>query len=283
MFSLSMCSIVAVAIAMPGCAPRARPQPDTIRVVSLAPSLTEIVAMLSGTNLLVGRTSACDYPPEVASIPVVGGFGTPSLERLASVRPSLVLDVDLEDESIGRKLRELGIRRERVACRTLADIPAAIRTVGRLLSLEDAAEKRASEIERQVAAMEKEIASLTNKPSVFVEIWNDPLMTAGRNSFISDIVRLAGGINAGDDAENDYFRVSGEWVVNKNPDVIVCLYMSQSNGAADMVRKREGWQTVKAVRNGAVYDGFDNNVMLRPGPRIMDAVIALRRAIGVMK
>jgi len=104
------------------------------RVVSLAPSVTEIVCAVGGAGLLVGRTSACDYPPEIVSkVPIIGGFGAPSLERLIAIRPTLVLDVDLADDTLAAQLQAAGLRRERVRCRGLADIPDALLQVGALL------------------------------------------------------------------------------------------------------------------------------------------------------
>ena len=91
-----------------------------IRIVSLAPSITEAVCAVGAGDLLVGRTSACNYPDEVvASVPVIGGFGTPSLELLAKARPTLVLETALADEAIGLRIDAMGLRRERIRCRGL--------------------------------------------------------------------------------------------------------------------------------------------------------------------
>ena len=93
------------------------------------------------------------------------------------------------------------------------------------------------------------------------------------------MIYLAGGRNLGDDVEKDYFEVSPEWVVSRNPDIVLCFYMSKGSGARRSVLERTGWQQVNAVRSGAVFDGFDNNLILRPGPRVLEGIEALKTCI----
>jgi iron complex transport system substrate-binding protein len=257
----------------PAVAPAAAEGP---RVASLAPSVTEMVFAVGGGDRLVGRTTACNYPPEAAAVPVVGGFGEPSVERLLVARPTVVLDVALADETIGGRLEKAGLRRERVRCERLDDIPAALEVVGRCVGEDARAATLAAELRAGIAALRAGAAGATNRPTVYVEIWNDPLMTAGRDSFLSDLVALAGGQNLGDEADRDYFQVSSEWVVARNPDVVLCGYRSAEGQARDTVLRRSGWENVRAVRAGRVYDGFDNDILLRPGPRVLEAARALR-------
>jgi len=318
-----------------GCAPRQPgPAPEGLRIVSLAPNLTEIVCALGAGSALVGRTSVCDYPPEIVrAVPVIGGFGAPSLDRLLKTRPTLVLDVALEDEAVAKLMAQMGVHRVRVPCTRLDDIPAAVLTIGRLAQRESAALALAERIRREVAerraALEKRRASGLTPPSVFVEIWGDPLMTVGGNSFVSELVALAGGKNLGDEVTGkDYFPVSSEWVIARNPDIILCLYMAAGSGGTWSVERkalsdeymanaelrttnevpppsaaseatgkqralplhaprstlhalagRTGWDRIKAVREGRVYGGFDNNLMLRPGPRVLEGIAALQACI----
>ena len=250
------------------------------RVVSLAPSLTEIICAIGAADLLVGRTSACDYPPEVVKhVPVVGGFGAPSLERLLAVKSSLVLDVALADEVTGRKIENLGIRRQRINCSTLDSIPKAILSVGRALGREEKASQVAGAFRTELARLRREQPPAGKRPTVFVEIWPDPVMTAGRKSLVSELVTLAGGRNIGDELTQEYARVSTEWTVARDPEVVLCLYDVTAAKAQAANQERTGWKTMRAVRNGRVYSGFDLNLLLRPGPRVLLGVPLLRNCL----
>lgn len=265
-----------------GCAPSHRPD-DGPRIVSLAPNLTEIVFAVGAGDLLVGRTSACDYPAGVVDhIPIVGGFGAPALDRLLQTHPTLVLDVALEDEAVGKLMDRLGIRRVRVPCATVDDIPRAILQVGQLAGRHAQACALAEELDRRLKDLRAQAATraVDAAPAVFAEIWSDPLMTVGRKSFIAELIRLAGGRNIGDEiAERDYFPISGEWVIKHDPEIVLCLYMTPKMGACERLAARQGWQVMRAIRANRVYGGFDNNLILRPGPRVLEGIAALRQCI----
>ncbi len=269
------------AAAAPGCRPAPAPAPGAVpRVVSLAPSLTEAVFAIGAGGLLVGRSSACDYPPEAARVPVAGDFGRPSFERILALRPTMVLEVDLEDETLARRLEEQGIRRVHVACDRVGDIAPAVRRLGALLGRAGRAEALAASIEGGLAARRAAAAGRAG-PSVYAEIWNDPLMTVGASSFISEMVALAGGRNVGDESPREYFRVASEWVVARDPEVVLCLYMAPAGGAAAAgVGRRPGWDAVRAVRNGRVFAGLDNDLLLRPGPRVLEGIGVLERCLA---
>ena len=256
---------------------------NALRIVSLAPSLTEIVCAVGGADRLVGRTDVCNHPSNlVAVVPIVGSFGRPHLEPLLAQRPTLVLDVDLEDKTMGPTLDRLGIGHRRIPCQHLADIPVAIHVIGRLVGRAEAGDVLARSIDLRVRNRLAAVASvpLEQRPLVYVEIWGDPLMTAGRTSFIAELVRLAGGRNLGDELANDYGTISSEWVLRRNPEVILCLYPGPEHQARTRVAARLGWQTTRAVQSGRVYGDFDLDTILRPGPRVLDGVEQLRRAIA---
>jgi iron complex transport system substrate-binding protein len=265
------------------------------RVVSLAPSLTEIVCAVGAATQLVGRTSACDYPPDkIAAIPIVGGFGAPSLDLLLKIQPTLVLDVDLADAALGAAIDQAGLTRRRIACATVDDSPRAILQVGRLTHQDEQARALAEPIrariaELRAAAAERQAAGRPG-PLVFAEIWSDPLTTAGKRSFLSDLITLAGGRNLGDEvADKDYFTASDEWVITRNPEVIICLYMGKANkpdpnnpkltATWRRLAARTGWAEIAAVKNHRVYGDLNNNVILRPGPRVLEGIAALRRCL----
>jgi iron complex transport system substrate-binding protein len=248
-------------------------------IISLAPSLTEMIFAIGAGDQLVGRTSACDWPPAAANVPVVGAFGRPSLELLASIHPDLVVDVDLADEDMGKKISTLGIQRKNIVCKTPDDIPGALRTLGKLSGHTREADSLAIVIEKGLSGFRKKNLSRTDKPSLYLEIWDDPFWTGGKGSYTSALIGYAGGHNIGDAVEKEYFEISQEWVIEQNPDIILCMYMSKEIPAAAAVMKRTGWQHISAVKNKKVFDRFDNNLFLRPGPRVLEGITLMENLI----
>ena len=282
-FVLTILALLVFASA--GCKPADRrasaPLPaGPVRVVSLTPSITEIICAIGAGEQLVGRTSACDYPPDVlAKVPVVGEFGIPSLERVLAVKPDIVLFGDMADESMVRKLDRVGLRQARIQCTRLDDIPAAIAAVGRDVHCEARADALAADLQRRIREARDKAVPIAQRPRVLILIWNDPLTAAGRNGFLSDLVALAGGHNVGDTIDRDYFQVSSEWVIAQDPDIVFCFFMANEKSVRQTVLKQAGWAGVKAVKTGRVYDGFDNNLVLRPGPRLLEGMESIRRCI----
>jgi len=257
---------------------------DTPRVISLAPSITEIVYALGGTNQLIGRSSACDYPPAaVSNVPVIGDFGIPSLERMVSLRPDQVLYTDLADPMMDNKMKRVGLHPVHIACDRLADIPPAIIHVGQLIRHASEAQVLASNVVEQIQLARQQAKAFTHRPRVLVLIWHDPFYAAGNKSFVSDLITLAGGQNIGDEINRDYFQASSEWVLAHDPDIVFCFFMVSSTSVSQTIMKQPGWSHMKAVQNGRVYDGFDNNIALRPGPRVMQGLEVIKKQIQGME
>jgi len=276
-------AIILSCLCLTGCGkPSSTPSPGSTapRVASLAPSITEIICALDASGQLIGRSTACDYPPDiVASIPIIGAFGVPSMERLLSHKPDIAFFTDLADNDVPSRLRAAGITPVHVQCNRLDEVPSAIRTVGQWLHRQPQAATLAAAMESSIAEYRARIPPEPQQPRVLVLIWHDPLTAAGSKSFLTELITLAGGRNVADDIARDYFPVSGEWVVSRNPDVIFCFFMSSGTAARDVVLRRPGWQNIKAIRTERVYDGMDNNLILRPGPRMMQGVEAMQQRL----
>jgi iron complex transport system substrate-binding protein len=249
------------------------------RIVSLAPSITEMLFAIGAGDQLVGRTSACDWPAAAAKVPVIGAFGRPSLEMLAAIHPDLVIDVDMAEEETGKKISALGIQRATITCKNPDDIPPALKKLGSLTGHTREADSLALSITKGLALFRKKAENEKQKSLVYLEIWDDPLWTGGKGSYTSALIRYAGGENIGDVVNKDYFEISQEWVIEKNPDLIACMYMSKTSSAAGAVMNRPGWQNIAAVKHNRVYEKFDNNIFLRPGPRVLEGIGQLYRTI----
>jgi len=278
LFFLFLCAVFLVA----GCRkenPGSDKTDNRPKIVSLAPSVTEMIFAVGAGDQLAGRTSACDWPAEAEKVPVIGAFGRPSMEMLASIHPDIVINVDLEDERNSDKIRDLGIRTERIDCRTPDDIPGALRTIGRLTGHERKADSLAAVIEKGLAKFRSDNLRQKEKPLVYLEIWDDPFWTGGKESYTSALIAYAGGRNIGDSVRKEYFEISQEWVIEQNPEVIACMYMSKETPAAEGVLRRPGWHHIDAVKQKRVFDGFDNSLFLRPGPRVLEGIAQLQSLI----
>jgi len=251
------------------------------RIVSLAPSATENLFAIGAGHLVVGVTSACDYPPKVRKLPQVGDFMKPSLERVAALKPDLIVIVSSTiPKAIADELQEKTKTSVFVfQPKTVRDVVKGLMTLGELTNRKRQAQKLAVQLERRLNAVTKQVA---NKPkvSVVVEISPPPsLMVAGPKTFIDDAVRLAGGKNAFSDAQQPFPLVSLETLVAKDPDVyIVAAKGKTSSQILDEVRKRPGFSNLRCVREGRVY-GIDPDLLFRPTPRLIEGVEKLAQLL----
>lgn len=281
---VSCCALLAALLALCACAPSApqagRP-PGGLRLASTAPNLTECVFAIGAGGVLAGRTESCDFPPEVARIPVIGGFGTPSLEPLLAVRPTHVLETVLADPDVTRRLAALGIPVVHVPCSRLAEIPDALLQLGALTGCEDSAQKLAGKIRAGLSAARTEAASIADKPRVALLFAPDSPITAGRRAFVSELLALAGGENIGSASDTDYYHVSLEWLLQKDPDLLLCLFDSPAKDLRALFASQTGWSALSAVRQRRVYTVPDLNTASRPGPRVLDGLAQLKQVLAL--
>jgi len=257
------------------------PSDGALRLVSTAPNLTELVFAIGAGDCLVGRTDACDYPPDVARIPAVGGFATPRLEQLLAVNPTHILECAVEDASVKNHLSTLGIPLVHIPCSRLGDIPEAILQIGELTRREAQAQALAERIRTGIAhARTANATHAAPRPSVLLLFAPDSPITTGTDTFVSDLLTLAGGDNAAAEAGGTgYFRVSLEWLLTRDPDLILCLFDTQDKDPASFFASRTGWQSLKAVRTGRVKTVADLDTVLRPGPRVLEGLKQLKACL----
>ncbi|MFO7173543.1 MAG: cobalamin-binding protein [Bacillota bacterium] len=245
------------------------------RILSLAPSNTEILFALGLGDRVVGVDNFSDYPPEAASLPRVGDLMNPNYEAMAALSPDLALAIGGSEE-FWQKLEELGVPVVVIQPNTVAEVIDSIRLVGRVTGAAEAADALARSMADRVEAVQHQAARLSHRPRVFWEVWDDPLMSAGPGSFFDDMIRLAGGVNVVGDAESPWPQVSPEAVIARDPEVIIT---TQAEWAE---RLRSGalpaWSGTTAVRQGRIYV-VEDNLVSRPGPRIVEGLEQVARAI----
>lgn len=238
------------------------------RIVSLAPSTTETLFALGVGDRVVGVTSVCNYPPEAKQRPKVGDFRQ-SVERILSLDPDLVVAVADLQSDIVRQLDRTGAPLLVIDPYTFDDLYTAIRLVGKATGAQKQAESLVRGIQEARNSVRQAAARLpeAQKPKVFIEIGDQPLRTAGPNTFVSQIVEDAGGRNIGADVRSDWGTFSHEALIARNPDVIITTI----SGDVDDILHRDGWRTIAAVKTGRVY-AVNPDLVVRPGPRLKEGL-----------
>lgn len=253
-------------------------QPAKPTVVSLSPNLTELIYTLGLEAHLIGRSSACDYPAEAQTLTVVGDFGRPNAEALRLLMPDLVFLTDLEKPGLIRQMEEAGCRVLQLPCESWATLMSAAREIAKALGAPEKGEAWTRQMEKRRAALQRasdEFFAQRPRPRLFVEIWSDPVTTAGGDTFITDLVTLAGGINIAAAFKTRYTQVSSEWVVQENPDIILLAWMTGAKNGAQTIARRPGWADIKAVKEGALITDIHPDLLLRSGPRTIEGAEAL--------
>lgn len=243
------------------------------RIVSLAPSNTEILAALGLLDRLAGVTDVCDYPPEVKNIPRIGGYSSISTEKVAAARPDLVVASDITPQETVNRLRELGLSVVVVSPHTIADMIRDIGMIGTLTGAEDRAEDLAGNLSARLAAIAAE-GTGSRRPAIAHVVWNDPLYVSGSDTLQDDVIGRAGGINAFA-GKAGWGTVTLEEFLMKNPDIIVVSGGGgMDNGSRDVIledfMENPHYASLSAVKNHRVY-AVDADVISRAGPRIVDA------------
>ena len=237
------------------------------RIVSLAPSITEILFAIGAENELVGVTDFCNYPPAALEKPKVG-YSRPNLEVLVALEPQLVLaPPSFLRADLLAKLEQLKIPTFVMESKTVEGIFGHIQMVGRMVG-------RASEANAYTAVMRKEIADLTKqveghpRPTLLYVLNSEPLITVGPGSFIHHLIELAGGRNAAGRANAPYPRLTMEEVLTQNPDILL-FPIGEYEGIPQAEQDRwKRWDSLRAVQEGKILQ-IQSDLLNRPGPRVI--------------
>jgi iron complex transport system substrate-binding protein len=252
------------------------------RIISLAPSNTEILFAIGADSQLVGRDVLSDFPPEAANITDIGDtFIGLNTELIISLEPDLVLAAEITPVEQVAQLEQLGVPIFWLANPADFDgLYANLAIVGQLTGRQEEAAALAAVLQERVAAVDAAIAEKTNTPTVFYELdASDPAApwTSGAGTFIDLLIARAGGHNAAANVDGAFAQLSIEELLVQNPDVIL-LGDAAYGITVESVGQRVGWADLAAVRSGSVYP-FDDNLISRPGPRLVDALEELARLL----
>jgi iron complex transport system substrate-binding protein len=274
----------------------ARAQP--VRIVSTFPSITETLFALGAGDRVIGVSDYCRYPPAALSLPKVGSFTKPDPEKIALLRPDLVI-VDRSAGALAERLSALGIHHASVKLGSLADIYSMIRDIGAAIDSPERANQLNANIRSRLAAFRAETEKRP-RPSVLIVLGRTPgqltgIVAVGPGPYLGELLEIAGGRNVLAETSIAYPHISLETVVRLNPDVILDLSlmgsvsgtgsaggMSSTGGdPAAEERLRQPWlsrRELAAVRDGMIF-GLTSEPLTTPGPRVVDAVELLKATI----
>ncbi len=255
---------------------RAAEPPPPKKIVSLAPSVTEMLFALGLGDRLVGVTTYCDYPAEAKKISKVGDFMNPSLEAVMAKKPDLVIGVTGATDPVkAREMERVGLKVVLVSVSNFAEVLAAIRSIAGRSGSRDAGEKLAGRIGAEVEAVKKRVAPAPRR-RVLLVVGFHPLIAVGGKNFIDELITLAGGENIAGSAAQPWLNLPDEYVVAKAPEVII-----ESGMGSEREKSAKRWSDLKsvpAVREGRIYS-YPTDKILRPGPRFGEALSELARLI----
>ncbi|HEX9698667.1 MAG TPA: cobalamin-binding protein [Acidobacteriota bacterium] len=247
------------------------------RIVSLAPSNTETLFHIGAGDLLVGATRFDEHPPEAAAVPRVGGFADIDVERVLALRPDLVLAAGFHAGGVAPRLRGLGLTVFVIEPRDAAEAIDRVELLGRIVGREARARNAARRLRQRMARVQARVVGARGRPRVLYQLSRD-LYSAGPGSFPHDLIVRAGGANIAASAGDRYPRLSEEFVIAADPEVIFVAGHESGVTAAEL-RARPGWAGIAAVRTRRIVVLEDPDLAGRPGPRIVEALEIIARAI----
>ncbi len=266
----------------------AQPPP---RIISLQPNLAETLALVGAIDQLVGVTEFCNYPPEAAAKPKIGGIINPSLEKIVSLQPDLVLVSRGNDAAFIRRLQQMGIEVLGYDLQRLEEVIDLVRRLGEITGHHQQAQQAVEDLQcRREEVLEH--GQRLPGPALrvlFVLSW-EPLFVAGATSFVDDMITAAGGQNVvryitNVDQNKPWPQISREAVVAANPEVIISTAvhgLPQRAGQEEILRRLKtdpAWRQVTAIKHGQVYIIEDDLVTI-PGPRLIAGLEEISRSLA---
>jgi iron complex transport system substrate-binding protein len=248
------------------------------KIVSLAPSITEILFTLGLNEEIAAVTDFCDYPLAATSKPKIGGFVNPDTERIVALKPDLIIGIrDGNRMDTVRRLNDFGFPVYLIDPKGFDGIILTIDHLGEVVGRQD----EATRISRNMLLKKKETLSLTqslSRPRVFFQVGDAPIVTVGRGTLADDLIRLAGGRSISENEPMSYPFYGIETILSKAPEIIIMSSMESSKDYSNLIKKWQNWTTIPAVKMKAIHV-IDSNLVDRPTPRIEKGLDALVRII----
>lgn len=252
---------------------------EPMRIISISPSNTEILFALGLGDRIVGVSAFSDYPEEAKTKEVVGDAYGINLERVIELQPDLVIFYGAGNENEKKVLKEAGINVLGFASENFDEIIEEIEVIGKATGRSEEAKKVIDSIKEKRDYVLEKIKD-AKKVRVFYEIWHDPLMAAGKGSFMDELITLAGGENIAHDSDTPYPQYDLELLIERDPEVYLAS-KDIDDKTIESIMARPGYENISAIKNNRIYlfEGNEANLVSRPGPRIGEALEVVAKAI----
>jgi iron complex transport system substrate-binding protein len=246
------------------------------RIVSLAPNLTETIYAIGAGARLAGDTDFCDVPDEAKAKPHVGAPINPSLEAIVALKPDVVLaSASINWPATADALLKMGVPVYTTDPHSVDDMIAGIAHIGEVIGADGAANSLVAGLRARLAAVEEKLAGRSPRRVLFI-VWDDPLISIGKHTFIADALRLSGGVSV-IDVEQNWPHVGLEHVVRLQPEFLVFTGDHGEASKLDELREKKVWRELEAVKAGRV--AFISGEVNRPAPKLVDAIEDLARQL----
>lgn len=245
------------------------------RVISIAPNITETVVAVGKIDRLVGRTKYCDFPKEVSKVETIGTLTDPNIEKIVELKPDLVIASTHFKEDVLKKLEALNIKVAVLYGEENFDgVYETITNIGKVLNANTEAQKIVSDMKDKVSNVTKKVKDKDKKKVYYVVSYGKSGdFTAGGDTFIGQMLNMAGGENAAKDLKG--WKYSLEKLVANEPDILVT---SKKSGDKEKLKGENGYKDLKAVKDGKIFE-IDNNLLDRQGPRLAEGLEELAKIV----
>lgn len=285
LYQLFRCSLLAASLAFAGCSAEVSEIPATpTRIISTAPSVTEILYAIEADDLLVGVTTYCDYPPEAQTKPIIGDFASPNIETVLRQEPDLVIILTGREE-LEAKFRQFSLPLLILPHESVDAVYESIYRLGEIAQREAQAMRLVDSIRGEFSQVQDALSGRTPKRTLFL-VGRNPgslsdIYAVGNAGYLGELIRTAGGVNVIQDSQVPYPKISIEQILAENPEVIIDMSHGEDLTDAEVTSILEMWDsfpTLTAVQTRQVHV-VESDIFLVPGPRMAEAVRQLARII----
>lgn len=246
------------------------------RIISLAPSHTEILYALGLDNEIVGVTTYCNYPEAASAKEKVGDAFNVNIEKILELNPDLVIQYGPGKEDVNNKIKSTGIALLSYEPESIDEVISLIEEIGKITNRMIPAKTVTVDMMSKRDYITNRVNKVKEKEKVFFEIWDEPLQAAGPGSFLDELIKLAGGENIASDAEGAYAQFDLEQLIERNPDVYLTSKDLETK-TIESIKARPGYSDINAIKNDRVY--ILDPLISIPGPRIVNGLEIVAKSI----